>query len=114
MQRVTEEDNGKEFQLAVGGGLEIVLPENPTTGFRWKFQFQPKAERVWKVASDLFDPGRRPGERGLHRWVIEGTAAGRAAVSLVYSRSWTSDQPPAKSFMIAIRVSRSQRQGPRP
>ena len=102
MQQVTEEDYGKEFQIAVGDALEIVLPENPTTGFRWKFQ--SKAERVWKVASDRFYPGSRPGERGLHRWVIEGTAAGRAEVSMVYSRSWTTDQPPAKSFTIAIRV----------
>jgi inhibitor of cysteine peptidase len=102
VQQVTEKDNGKQCQLKVGGTLQIVLPENPTAGFRWSFQ--SKAERVWKVASEGFQPGSRPGEGGLHHWVIEGKAPGRDMLILVYSRPWASDQPPAKKFAITIRV----------
>jgi len=36
MLSVTEEANGKEIELAVGGSFELVLPENRTTGYKWK------------------------------------------------------------------------------
>jgi inhibitor of cysteine peptidase len=102
VQQVSEEDNGKEFPLRVGGALELILPENPTAGFRWSFQ--SKAERVLKVASDRFIPGRRLGETGYHHWVIEGAAAGRGELGLIYRRPWASDERPAKTFAIIIPV----------
>lgn len=36
MLSLTEETNGKEIELAVGESFELVLPENRTTGYKWK------------------------------------------------------------------------------
>ncbi|HEV8066712.1 MAG TPA: protease inhibitor I42 family protein [Planctomycetaceae bacterium] len=36
MLPITEEANGKEIELTVGGSFELVLPENRTTGYKWK------------------------------------------------------------------------------
>jgi predicted secreted protein len=36
MLPITEEASGKEIELAVGESFELVLPENRTTGYKWK------------------------------------------------------------------------------
>ena len=40
--RLTSSDAGKKVEMAVGDVLVISLPENPTTGFRWTFDFLDK------------------------------------------------------------------------
>jgi predicted secreted protein len=44
MLSITEEANGKEIELAVGESFELQLPENRTTGYKWKEL--PSAEPV--------------------------------------------------------------------
>ncbi|HUP18096.1 MAG TPA: protease inhibitor I42 family protein [Acidimicrobiia bacterium] len=34
---LNQQDNGKQIELSASEPLEISLPENPTTGFRWSF-----------------------------------------------------------------------------
>ncbi len=36
MLTITEDANGKEVELAVGDSFELQLPENRTTGYKWK------------------------------------------------------------------------------
>jgi len=38
MLQINESSNGQEITLPVDRALEVCLPENPTTGFRWSLE----------------------------------------------------------------------------
>jgi predicted secreted protein len=83
MHSITEEANGKEIELAVGESFELVLPENRTTGYKWKElpSYEPGItfERVKEdnlprsAQGNLIAGGGRPA-RWRGRAIQEGTA----------------------------------------
>jgi inhibitor of cysteine peptidase len=102
MQILTAADSGHDVSIAVGETIEIDLAENPTTGYRWRLDCSPAA--VLQSVSDSFQAGKRPGEEGMHRWIIRAETAGSGRISGQYQRSWASDDPPARTFSVKVRV----------
>ena len=110
--RVGEESNGKEISLKVGQVFTLALPENPTTGYAWKFATAGDAEQngapVCSIISDSFIPP--PGEThshlgspGVHEWRFRADAPGTAAIEMRLLRGW--DKSSAKrSFSLRLRV----------
>ncbi|MBR1601494.1 MAG: protease inhibitor I42 family protein [Alphaproteobacteria bacterium] len=43
---LSEQDNGRDITLSVGQTAVITLAENPTTGFSWKFEIEPKEQNI--------------------------------------------------------------------
>ena len=102
MLRLTAADNGTEVALGIGESLEICLAESPTTGYRWRFDAASAA--TLQVVSDHFQPGKLPGQEGLHEWRLCALAAGRAGIQARYQRSWAPDDPPVRTFSVQVQV----------
>ena len=102
MQRLTAADSGKEMSLGVGETFEIGLAENPTAGYRWRLDASPAA--VLQNVSDRFEAGKKPGEEGMHRWILRAADAGSGKIAGRYQRSWAPDDPPARTFSVRVHV----------
>jgi len=103
MLRLDQSSDNTEVVLAVGQVLEIALPENPTTGFRW--ELRASAEPVCVPRGDTFDrPAAGLGKGGTRRWRFEAVRAGTGSFELVYRRAWEQDAPQAQTFRLTVRV----------
>ena len=104
MITLDEHSDGKEIELPRGEELEIVLPANPTTGFRWRLE--TGAEPACKAAGDSYDAPEPavPGRGGTQRWRFLAENAGRGTISLVLRRSWMTTGPAERSFHVDVRV----------
>ena len=103
MVQVDQSSNNKETKLAVGQTLEISLPENPTTGFRW--ELKAAGDPACAPRGDTFDaPSPGVGKSGTRRWRFEAVAKGTGKIELAYRRTWEQDKPPAETFRLTVRV----------
>jgi inhibitor of cysteine peptidase len=94
---------GQTVDLPVGQVMELRLPENPTTGFRWVFI--DTGGPACAVSGDSFRPptSKALGAGGEHNWEIRGVRPGLCELSLAYRRSFGSE-PPARSFTLKVQV----------
>ena len=104
MLQIDQRANNTVVVLAVGQTFEIVLPENPTTGFRWELK-----EAGQPACLPLGDSYEKPaagalGRPGIRRWRFEAAQAGSGRIALVYRRAWEQDTPPAQVFRITAKV----------
>jgi inhibitor of cysteine peptidase len=100
---VDERADGGECRPVLGQRLEVVLPENPTTGFRW--HLVDDGRPVVTLSDDRFDtPGRAPGQGGNRRWTFDAVRPGRTVIRAVYRRSWQPANPSQRSFSITVIV----------
>ena len=101
MLTVDQKDNNTQVVLIIGQELQILLPENPTTGFRW--QMSPAGEPVLELLDDKFDsPASGVGTGGIRHWRFKATVKGSADIEMVYRRVWEQDQ--SQTFRLAVRV----------
>jgi len=96
-----EADDGRLIAARVGAVIELRLPENPTTGFRWRLA--AAGEPVCMLAGDAFTPaGKKPGQSGTHVWRFQITAAGEAKIEMHSRRGWELDA--TKVFSLQLRA----------
>jgi len=106
MHRLSENDSGREVALAVGEAIEISLPENPGTGYRWSVR--SGGDPILGLESERFErQGSMPGRGGVHHWTFTALAAGSATIVLIYTRPWEKDVPPARTFTLKVRAGAS-------
>jgi inhibitor of cysteine peptidase len=101
MLQVDERQNGRRVELAVGEELEVVLPENPTTGFRWRLQ--EDGAPACALIEDR--PGNAPGPPGRavsHAWLFRAARQGDVQIELALGRQW--EPRPARSFHLDVHV----------
>lgn len=102
MASLDEHANDSTVTLAAGERVMLTLPENPTTGYRWRVV--EGGEPVLQLAEDGFTPGgTMPGAGGSHHWIWQAVRAGQAVLRLDYVRPWGTD-PAARHFAATIRV----------
>ena len=107
MLEIAEALIGQTVQVSVGQVAELRLKENPTTGYRW--QVRRNGEPACRIREDFLEAPpqtlpAQPGQGGTHVWRIEGVKVGICDLALDYVRAWESDQKPAQSFDVRIRV----------
>lgn len=103
MLYLNESYNGREIELRAGEEFEIRLPENPTTGFRWRLVSD--GEPVCVLQSDFFEPAdRTPGRGGSHYWRFLAAQVGLGNIDLVYRRSFEQQETPARRFTLHVRI----------
>ncbi len=103
MHAIDDSWNGREITLAEGETLQISLPENPTTGFRWSIE--SSGEPACSLIDSSFEPaGGPPGAGGHHRWRFAAVRSGQARIALAYGRPWAHGQAPARTFSVTVRV----------
>lgn len=104
MQVITESDAGRTIEISVGQTMEIRLPENPTTGFRWLMT--ARDESVCAVLHEEFHPPAHaaPGAGGERTWQLEAAAVGECDFGVTYRRPWAADGTSQRTFRLHIRV----------
>jgi inhibitor of cysteine peptidase len=77
----------RSLTTEVGEKLRITLPENRTTGFKWKDS--GTCDSILKKESDQFNaPTGPPGAGGERVWVFSVQAKGKCELRFAYERSW--------------------------
>jgi inhibitor of cysteine peptidase len=100
--RLDQQADGREFRVHLGSQLEIALPENPTTGYRWHLGGNDPA---FALMQDRFDaPAGPPGKGGIRRCTFRAVRAGKAEIRAVYRRSWESEGEQPRGFRIVVTV----------
>jgi len=110
--QVGEESNGREISLRVGQVFTLALPENPSTGYAWKFVTADNVERngapICSKISDVFVPpagaaSSRAGSPGVHQWRFRAEATGTAFIEMRLTRGWDLDSA-KRSFSLRLFV----------
>jgi inhibitor of cysteine peptidase len=95
--------SGQQFALDVGQVVELRLPENPTTGFRWTVA--SGGGGACRLDDHGFQgPGSRPGQGGEHVWRLVGVDAGPCDLQLAYRRSFVAASPSDTGFTLHVQV----------
>lgn len=98
-------NSGDRTTLVPGQPLEIRLPSNPSTGYRWSYTLI--GDPVLRL--DTVD-GAVPGANGMvgapgeELWSFRAQGAGHAVLTYEYTRSWEKNTPPAKTFTLIVDV----------
>ena len=97
--KLTEMGRGREVPVPAGVEVELVLPENPTTGLRWTLPDSASLE----VISDTYAPadGVAPGAASLRVLRLRLTGE-RAAIRLERRQAWEPDVAPEATFEITL------------
>ena len=85
---LTDTDAGRTVEVAPGAGVQLRLPENPTTGYRWTMTVTPAG--CLQVTSDAFE---RPataavGAGGVRVVDIRTSDVPTCELGLAYRRPW--------------------------
>lgn len=94
------EHNGAVLTAKVGEPVTIRVPENPTTGYRWRLELD--RDRI-QVTLDQFEgPDQPRGAPGMRLFALLPTRPGIAAVRLVKERKW--EGRPTDEFRVTLDV----------
>ncbi len=99
-----DQDNGKSARISVGATFEIVLKENPTTGYKWTGPVFDA--RLLGLEADEFQREDHVGVGGggTRRFIFSGRAKGETSIHLGYKRSWENDENTASTFKLKVEV----------
>jgi len=99
--RLSEADSGIRIELAGDQPLEIDLPANWSTGYRWEVsQADQNVLRLAVQAQELDTPGRM-GAPGHERLSFQAVGPGDTALRLVYHRPWEQGEP-MRTFTVDV------------
>jgi inhibitor of cysteine peptidase len=105
---ITHKENGREFEITVGETFQVSLPENPTTGYRWRvcksgapFIVLQKEEYV-EPEEDLARP--RMGRGGTKFLTFKAAKLGETELALRLSRSWEDESKFVDFFSVKLKI----------
>lgn len=100
--QLDQQADGREFRVSLESQVEIALPDNPTTGYRW---YLGENGPAFALTQDRFDaPVGPPGKGGSRHWTFRAVQAGKAEIRAVYRRSWESEGTQSRSFRVVVTV----------
>lgn len=102
---IRQTEAGQTIEVRVGDRVEILLDENPSTGYRWEIVASDR-ELLTEIASSFLqsDAGR-PGGGGVRRFELAVNAPGETTLVLELRRPWETEQAPAETFSVTIQAS---------
>jgi inhibitor of cysteine peptidase len=100
---VDEKFNDRTIEVTIGQTIEVHLPENPTTGFRWQLTSDGGPACVM-IESQFIAPAGPPGKGGDHAWKFKAVRAGESDIELGYRRSWESSTGSSRTFKIHVKI----------
>ncbi|MDD1770352.1 MAG: protease inhibitor I42 family protein [Methanomassiliicoccales archaeon] len=94
-------DAGRSVRVKVKERIDLVLEENPTTGYGWQMAQLPALLEL--VDSDyLPDTPQRCGSGGRKVFHFVVARPGSGSLRLEYRRSWEKDVEPARVFEVSL------------
>lgn len=98
--QIDSEYNAKSVSLRVGEILELRLPENPTTGFRWRLEEHSGTT----IVDDTLNAGAIPGQGGQRTLRFKMSAPGTYEIALRYQRRADIADQTAQSFRVSLQI----------
>jgi len=87
MIELDEAAAGRPVTMEVGQQLRVTLPENRTTGYRWRVGGD--CARILAVEEDQATAGSgQPGAGGMRVWVFAAKAEGQCELRFESARAW--------------------------
>ena len=99
-----EADNGQTVTMATGDVLQVMLSENPTTGYLWAIVTNDEAvlrlsdEPAYEVESDAIGAG------GTKTFLFDAVGPGTSVLRLVNARQQETAVEPVATFELTVQV----------
>jgi inhibitor of cysteine peptidase len=103
MLSFSETDDGRTAEIRVGETVQVTLPENASTGYRWTVD-RLDADIVRQLSAESHNAAKAIGAPGTIVFTFEAVKAGTGEIALKYWRSWEGDASIAKRFRIRLSV----------
>jgi inhibitor of cysteine peptidase len=100
---LTAADHGRVLDLTVGDEIVLELPESPSTGYRWRAEYDPALTLVASDWAPAF--ANTVGGSGIRRLRFRAAARGDGQLKVKHWREWIGESSVTDqhSFMIAVR-----------
>ena len=103
MPSVTLDEAVQSVTVQKGQTLEVIVSENPTTGFHW--EIESLTGPLTLVSSDFAaPPGGVPGAGGRRTIVVRADSRGAGELRLRYERSWQGGSATPKRRTLAVAI----------
>ena len=90
-----------EMRVAVGRTFEVVLDENPTTGYLWS-SAEVDSKKLEPVGSKFVRGGTAPGAGGNRIFEFKATGVGVAEIEFKLTRSCEVDAQPMRTRKVSV------------
>lgn len=102
MVHLSETDADGPTELAKGDTVELALPENPITGYQWRWRLPEALQLVADFAQPAqpAQPRASPALPGCRRLSFAVTAPGKHELRAELARPWESQAQRALTFVI--------------
>jgi inhibitor of cysteine peptidase len=104
MVTVTDQDNGKDIELASSQTLIVKLASTPSTGYKWTVEGDPSPLKLQKQIYRKSAKSSAMGAAGMEIFQFSAGSSGIANLHLNYHRSWEYNVPPVKTFAVRVNV----------
>ncbi len=95
-------DPDKPIEVKSGETFVIELPSNPSTGYSWSFDLDPKSEILHSIESrTIGSPEPKPGMGGTMVWKFHAAKPG--TVKVTFSSKRGNDTGDSKTFSITVK-----------
>jgi len=102
----TSQDNGKKFKIHVGEIFQLILGENPTTGYVWT-AYKSGEPHIRLISKSYSVPQEEPpieGRGGTRIFIFEAVKIGTAELILRLKRAWKEETKFSESFLIKLEI----------
>lgn len=100
---IVESDNGRTVDVPVGGSVQIILPENATTGYRWAIDRYDE-EFIAALATEPRYTANAIGSGGEVAFIFQGKKIGTGEIVLKHWRHWEGESAVINRFRISLNV----------
>jgi inhibitor of cysteine peptidase len=103
MLSLVARDSGRTIDIGSGETVQITLPENATTGYRWAIDHYDE-EFIKALASEPHYPAKAVGSGGEVAFLFQGTKTGTGEIVLKQWRQWLGDSSVVARFRVRLNV----------
>jgi predicted secreted protein len=103
MLHLSEGDNGRTLELRTGESIEIVLPENASTGYRWAIDHYDK-KLLEAVAMTPEYTGQAMGSGGAVVFLFRAQGSGAGEIVLKNWRHWEGEASVTRRFRLNLTI----------
>lgn len=100
---LSEADHDRTVDVRSGDTIQIILPENATTGYRWAIERRDE-DIVEALTSEARYASNAVGSGGWISFEFRGKKAGTGEIVLKHWRHWEGDASITKRFRVQLRV----------
>jgi inhibitor of cysteine peptidase len=103
MLSLVERDGGRTIDIRSGETVQITLPENATTGYRWAIDHYNE-EFIDALASEPRYPSKSIGAGGEVAFIFQAKKTGTGEIVLKQWRHWEGDASVIARFRVRLNV----------